>query len=213
MYAAHRSRPARVRLWLIYLAAAIGLMMGSCSEPTHAPQPVVDERIGAVEAYIFEPDAQYYLATPRPFDLDPQMTVAEALTALAGHLSRTYFNPVPDGDPGIEFEIVKVQRLELRHRWYRLAVVNMVDPRLEALQVYFQGSAGGQTTFYMLTATLLQPQMTPPLLDGLILLYNGDEFPQIDHVNFRGIVTPEMARSVVTKALLHRQEPRPAPAG
>ena len=53
----------------------------------------------------------------------------------------------------------------------------------------------------MLAATFLQPHLDPPLVDGLILLYNGEEFPTIDHVNLRGIVTPQAIRPVVTKAL------------
>ena len=181
--------------------AAIGFLVWGCSEPTQTRGPVIEDRVGAAVAFVFEPDAEHYLAAPRPFALDPQMTVAEGVNQLAEHLSRSYFHRDPGRDPPIRFEIVNLHRLELPHRTYRLAIVDMVDPRLEALQVFFQGSAGGQTTFFMLTATLLQPQMTPPLVDGLILLYNGDEFPEIDHVNFRGIVTPDAARAVVTKAL------------
>ena len=94
----------------------------------------------------------------------------------------------------------------MAQRDYRLAVINMIDPQLEALQNFFQGSSGGLTTFYMLTATFLQPQRDPPLADGLILLYNGDEFPATDHVNLQGIVTPQAIRAVVTN-VLYRYRP------
>lgn len=198
-------RPAGALVWVF-------LVVVGCAEPAPTPSAPKD-RIGPVTAYVFEPDAQDYLADPQPYSLDPAMSVQEALTALAGHLSRTYFNRDTDGEPPIAFEILEVHRLVLPHRAYRVAVVNMVDPQLEARRVFFQGSAGGQTTFSMLSATLLQPQMTPPLADGLILLYNGEAFPETDHVNFRGIVTPDAVRPAVIKALFHYQHANPTRNG
>jgi hypothetical protein len=213
MCAARRPRLAWVVFLLGLTLVGSGLLTWGCSSPPQPPESTLDEPIGVVDAYFFEPDAQHYLSAPHPFPLDPAMTVEDALAALAGHLSRTYFNRTPGGDPPIHFEIVKVYRLALPQRVVRVAVINMIDPQLEALQVFFQGSAGGQTTYYMLTATLFQPQLTPPLVDGLILLYNGDAFPEIDHVNLRGIVTPQAARAVVSKALFRYGKEGPATTG
>lgn len=56
------------------------------------------------------------------------------------------------------------------------------------MRYFFQGSDGGAKTEAMICATLLQPQMDPPLLDGLIFLYNGAVLPSLDHVNLSGIL-------------------------
>ena len=50
----------------------------------------------------------------------------------------------------------------------------MVDTNSEAMSSFFHGSTGGQTTFHMLAAIFMQPHLSLPFLDGLILLYNGE---------------------------------------
>jgi len=185
----------------------VGLILWGCAESPEPQESASDDRIGTIVAYVFEPDPQEYLAAPQPFPLSPEMSCAEALTALGTHLSQTYFISNSGRETAsIRLEVLGVHRFPVNHRSYRLVVINMIDPEQEALQGFFQGSAGGQTTFYMLTATFLQPHLDPPLADGLILLYNGEEFPEIDHVNFRGIVTTERIRPVVKRAL-HRHRP------
>jgi hypothetical protein len=83
----------------------------------------------------------------------------------------------------------------------RIATVNMVDPDGFAMKYFFQGSGGGQTTFYILTATFMQPHMDPPLTDGLVLLYNGELLRELDHINLRGILTPRLAQYVAKRAI------------
>ena len=183
------------------------LMLEGCSQPISS-QSTPNEHIGDVVSYVYEPDSQEYLAAPQRFPLDPEMSSVDALTALGSHLSQTYFSGDADSEAApIRFNVLSVSRFQAAQRTYRVAVVDMIDPELEALQGFFQGSAGGLTTYYLLTATFMQPQQEPPLLDGLVLLYNGEAFPEIDHVNFRGIVTPDSIRAVVTKVLFrHRLE-------
>jgi hypothetical protein len=192
----------------------VGLVLLGCTEPPATQGPASTDRIGTIAAFVFEPDPQEYITTPQSFPLAPEMSSAEALTALGTHLSRNYFNSDPaKGSSLIRFEVLGVHRLPVPHRPYRLAVINMIDPQLEALQMFFQGSAGGQTTYYMLTATFLQPHLDPPLADGLILLYNSEEFPAFDHISFRGIVTPEAIRPVVTNVLYRHRQQAPAVTG
>lgn len=192
----------------------LGLSLCGCAEPPATQGPAADDRIGPIVSYVFQPDPQEYLAAPQVFPLTPEMSPSEALTALGSHLSRNYFNSDPGSEsPPIRFEVLGVHRLPVPQRVYRLAVINMIDPELEALQGFFQGSAGGQTTFYMLTATFLQPHLDPPLADGLILLYNSEEFPAFDHINLRGIVTPETIRPVVKNILYRHRMQAPAVTG
>lgn len=192
----------------------MGLILLSCTGPTETPAPTPADRIGSMAAYVYAPDSQDYLTAPQSFPLTPEMSPAEALTALGSHLSRTYFGSDPDTEAlPIRFEVLRVHRFPVAQRSYRVAVINMIDPQLAARQGFFQGSAGGQTTFYMLTATFLQPHEDPPLADGLILLYNGEDFPAFDHINFRGIVTPEAIRPVVEKVLYRHRLIAPSVTG
>jgi len=77
----------------------------------------------------------------------------------------------------------------------------MVDKKEDAVRFFFQGSAGGQTTFYMITATFMQPHLGPPLLDGLVLLYNGKTLRELDHINLTGILTPRSAQHIAERAI------------
>ena len=204
------AQPAKLFVGLIWA----GLMLWGCPESPEPQESAPVDRIGSIVCYVFEPDPQEYLAAPQLFPLSAEMSSAEALTALGAHLSQNYFN----SDPGretlpIRFDVLGVHRLPVRNRPYHLAVINMIDPQLEALQGFFQGSAGGQTTFYMLTATFLQPHLDPPLADGLILLYNGEAFPAFDHINLRGILTPEVIRPVVQNVLYRHRRQAPTVTG
>lgn len=203
-------QPAKLFVGLLWM----GLMLWGCPEAPEPPKSAPVDRIGAIECYVFEPDPQEYIAAPQLFPLSPEMSSAAALTALGAHLSQNYFDSDPSREaPPIRFEVLGVHLLPVSQRPYRLAVINMIDPQLEALQGFFQGSAGGQTTYYMLTATFLQPHCDPPLADGLILLHNGEEFPVFDHINLRGILTPEAIRPVVQNVLYRHRRQTPAVTG
>jgi hypothetical protein len=77
----------------------------------------------------------------------------------------------------------------------------MVDTDSVAMSSFFQGSTGGQTTFYMLAATFMQPHLNPPLLDGLVLLYNGEILPELDHINLSGILIPRAIKHIAKRAI------------
>jgi len=187
------------------------LQLQGCTDAPPPPAPPAGDRLGAGIVYVFEPDSQDYLAAPTPFPLEEGVSPGEALAALGDHLSRTYFGSEGGGgDQGIRFEILGVHRFPVADRAYRLAVINMIDPQQKALQGFFQGSAGGLTTYCLLAATFLQPQLNPPLVDGFVLLYNKEEFPEMDHVNLQGLVTPDAVRPVVTK-VLYRYRPGGTP--
>ena len=208
-----RCRSTCPRGALVILVGVILALQG-CTDSSPPPAPSPGDGLGAGIVVVFEPDSQDYLAAPKPFFLEDGVSPGEALTALGNHLTRTYFRSEGrDGDTGIRFEVLGIHRFPVAQRAYRLAVINMIDPQQKALQGFFQGSAGGLTTYYLLAATFLQPQLAPPLVDGFVLLYNGEEFPEMDHVNLRGIVTPEAVRPVVTKVLYRYLPGETAAAG
>lgn len=193
------------------LLVAAALLLAGCSAPPAGPPPAADGGpLGDFPLLTFEPDAERFLARPQPLEVPAGTTVRGALETLGRHLTEAYFGSLPEAPGGVRIEVQALHLLPLGSRFARVAVVDLVDPEARALTQFFQGSAGGQTTYCMVAATLLQPQHAPPLVDGLIVLYNGSEFPELDHIDLTGIVTPAPVRPVVAAAL-HRSG-RPAAA-
>jgi hypothetical protein len=158
--------------------------------------------LGEVELYTFSPDQQYLLSNAQPFRLSPHTSLKEALDSLGRHLAKTYFQKTyTDKATKIHFEVVRVNEIALPSRPIRIATVNMVDPDRDAMRYFFQGSAGARTTFYMIGATFMQPHLNPPLLDGLVFLYNGKMLPGLDHINVEGILIPRLVRRVTKRAI------------
>jgi hypothetical protein len=191
---------------LMVLLAA-GALLGGCSEAPAPPSQPAAPTLGQRQLLRFQPDDQDYLADPEPFPLPPATPLPEVLQALARHLSKTYFAPDRNqASGGMRVDLQAIHYLSLpREGALTLVVVDLQDPDGEGLQAFFQGSSGAQTTFNMLAATLLQPQLDPPLADGLCVRYNGGPFPLLEHIDLRGIVTPAMVRRCVRNALYRRQ--------
>jgi hypothetical protein len=149
----------------------------------------------------FLPDDERYLLPGHRYPLAPQTPLEDAFQQLADQLTRAYFHRGTGPVAEIRLEVLGLYTIELPHREMRVVAVNLRDPAQAAWDRFFQGSAGGQTTFYLLAATLLQPQLSPPLADGLVVLYNGESFPELDHIRFRGIVSAEAVRPAVLRAI------------
>jgi hypothetical protein len=176
--------------------------LAGCGESFQQDRPPAQQPLGRVKLYTFSPDDQYFLRNAQPHILPEETTLKEALISLGRHLSDTYFHTIPpDTRTGILFEPVKIQGISYKNSHLKVAVVNMIDNGEYALKYFFQGSTGGQTTFSMIGATLIQPQLNPPLIDGLILLYNGEALPELDHINLSGILTPRLVRFVAKRAI------------
>jgi hypothetical protein len=158
--------------------------------------------IGDIELYTFSPNQQYSLGAAQRFNLPPDTPVPHVLNSLGKHLSENYFaKTYTNKATDIRFDVIKIYKIPTPSRPLRTAVINMVDKDKDALGYFFQGSAGGQTTFYMLAATFIQPHLTPPLLDGLVVLYNGEIMPELDHINLTDILTPRLVKHPVLRAI------------
>ncbi len=195
--------PAR----LLFLLA-VGLCLWGCPGADSPPPPAAETPLGAVELLTFIPDDEYYLLPGHRYPLEPATPLREAFQRLADQLARVYFDDGRTPAAEIRLEVIGFHTIDLPHRAMRVVAVNLHDPRQTAWGAFFQGSAGGQTTYYLLAATLMQPQLTPPLADGLVVLYNGEAFPELDHIRFRGIVSAESVRPAVVRAI-QRRPPRP----
>jgi hypothetical protein len=184
------------------IAIAILLASGcfdSCEKP---PQEGPSHAIGQVELYTFAPDQQHLISNAKPFTLPPNTSLRDAIDRLGRLLGETYFQKTyTDKTTGIRFEVVRIDEIVSHPRSLRIATVNMVDPDRDAMGYFFQGSVGARTTFYVLGATFLQPHLDPPLLDGLVLLYNGEILPELDHINLTGILTPRLVRVAAKRAI------------
>jgi len=171
----------------------------SCSK---APNKETPQVIGEIEAFTFTPDQQHLLSNAQPFPLSSGTALEDALERLGGHLADSYFRETyTQKKTNIRFEVVDIDTITTPSRSLRIATVNMVDPDRDAVSYFFQGSAGARTTFYLLAATFLQPHLDPPLLDGLVLLYNGKILPELDHINLAGILTPRTVQHAAERAI------------
>ena len=184
---------------LIMVATALTFGCFDSSEKV-AQEP--SQILGEVELYTFSPDQQYLLSNAQPFLLSPHTSLKDALNSLGQHLAETYFQKTYTGKATkIHFEVVGVNEIVISSRPLRIATVNMVDPDRDAMRYFFQGSAGARTTFYMIGATFMQPHLNPPLVDGLVFLYNGEMLPELDHINVKGILIPRLVQRVTKRAI------------
>jgi hypothetical protein len=189
-----------VRLFVIALLSLV-IYSGCCNDSGPAPS-IQSQMIGDVELYTFSPDQQYFLGEAQRFTLPPDTLIEDALNSLGQHLSKNYFaKTYTNKATDIRFDVIKIHEIPTPSRSLRTAVINMVDTNRDAIGYFFQGSAGGQTTFYILAATFIQPHLTPPLLDGLVLLYNGEIMPELDHINLTDILTPRLVKHPVFRAI------------
>ena len=189
-------------LTLVFLMTSIFLISCLADDPDK-PFPNGPQVIGNVNLYTFSSDDQYFLSNAQPFILPPKTSLRDALDSLGRHLSKTYFSrSYTNALTDIHFEVLRIDRLSTPSRPLLTAIVNMVDVNNDALSYFFQGSTGGQTTFCMLTATFIQPHLDPPLLDGLVILYNGKLLAKLDHINLTGLLTPRLVEYVAKRAIL-----------
>jgi len=178
------------------------LMNSGCFNGSDTPPPDSSQIIGQAQLYTFSSDHKLFFADAHPFILAPTTSLRNALDSLGRHLAETYFSETYKKEPtDIHFEIVRIDEISTPTRALRIAVVNMIDTGKAAMKDFFQGSSGGQTTLCMLGATFMQPHLSPPLLDGLVLLYNGKILPELDHINLRGLLTPRLVEHVAKQAI------------
>lgn len=183
--------------------AALGLWVGGCTAemssaeaPTRSQATPPAQTLGARAIYTYtpDPDAECLRAEPQPDWLSPELTLEAVLDSLGDALSSSYFYEWYDEPTGIAFETVEVERLPTPPDPMRIAVVNMVDPDRWAERGFFQGTTGGYMTQLMISATFMQVAPAPdeaPLLDGLVLLYNGERILPMDHTGLDQIQQPE----------------------
>ena len=69
------------------------------------------------------------------------------------------------------------------------------------MATYFQGSTGGYNTYLTLVSNFMQPQLSTPLLDGIIFIYNDEELKTMDHINLEGLISEREIDNLVRKAI------------
>ncbi len=147
--------------------------------PLTAAAPAPDT-LGTRTLYAYRPDstASHLIAEPLPEGLPPSLTIEAALDSLGRRLADGYFD---GASSGVAFETVEVMMLPTPPEAMRLAIVNIVDPDSVVARRFSLGTSGGLLAKLMIKATLMQPPLRvgeqPPLLNGLVLLYNGRRFP------------------------------------
>lgn len=191
-----------VRLILTLSITLTTLLNFGCFNNSGKSPQALSQIIGDVDLYTFSPDRQEFLGDAQPFILPPNTLLRDALDSLGRDLAKNYFYKTYTGKvTDIHFEVVRIDEVATPSRPLRIAVINMVDKDKDAMRYFFQGSAGGQTTFYMLVATFMQPHLSPPLVDGLVILYNGKILPELDHISLTGILIPRSAEHIAKRVI------------
>lgn len=187
----------------VFMAGILGgVLVGLITGCSPDPEKGADPAIGSDPLLTFSVHPEAYISEPQKMDLPADTSISSALDQLGKHLSKTYFSKTgrPEGRSP-HFVVRDVTLIPAGERPLRVATIDMIDPDQTVLMDFFQGSTGAQCTFYLVAGTFLQPQRKPPLLNGLLLLYNGKPFPVMDHVQLTEIVVPERVRWMVLRAL------------
>lgn len=152
-----------------------------------------------------QPQERSILDSVIPLVIETRVTVKQALDTLGASLSRTYFRTYGYQETRIAFAVHSVITIPVSPRPMKIAVIDILDPDTVAFHTFFQGSTGAQTTYVILVATFCQPNFTPPLLDGVIFIYNGEQIPELDHIDLSGIQVPDAVERSVHLLLLQRE--------
>lgn len=195
-----------LRLILASFMTLTTLLILGCFNNSDTTPSDRSQVVGKLKLYTFSPDHKYFLGYAQPFILPPNTSISDTVDNLGQYLAENYFFKTYTSKlTRIHFEVLSIDEISTPARPLRIAVVNMVDTDSEAMSFFFQGSTGGQTTFCMLAATFMQPHLSPPFLDGLVLLYNGEILPELDHINLSGILIPRSIQHIAERAI-HRAE-------
>ena len=174
----YRGGDTIMRLLIFSLIGLAYVLSSGCFNNSDKAPKASSQAIGEVKLYVFSAHHDDFLRVARPLIVLASTSIKDTLDVLGRELATSYFaKTYKDKATDIHFEVRRVHEITTPYRLLRIAVVNMIDKEEDAVRYFFQGSAGAQTSFYMLTATFLQPHLRPPLLDGLVLLYNGKILP------------------------------------
>ncbi|NNF58814.1 MAG: hypothetical protein HKN04_11290 [Rhodothermaceae bacterium] len=184
---------------------ALGFWMGGCmtgessaesiarSQSNH-PADTLGTRVVSLYAPAPDYDDRCVVAEPQPGWLEPALTVEAALDSLGHALARGYFHEWNGQPTGIDFELVEVVVLPTPSDSMRIAVIDMRDSDRWGERGFFQGTTGGMISQRMISATFMQVPVAldeQPLLDGLVLLYNGERIVPMDHTRLDLIQQPD----------------------
>ncbi len=182
----------------------IFLLILQLNNALKANDKISSSKSGYINLYTFSMNSQLQFDKPKPFVLLNITKISDVLDTLGKHLSQTYFheiNMLKTIKTNIQFEVLKVEEIQTLIRPFRIATINLIDPQKLCMGYFFQGSSGGYNTINMLVANFTQPHLSAPLLDGLIILYNGKVLPFMDHINLKKIFIPGDVKQNVLKAI------------
>ena len=193
------------RLHYYFFALFFLILQLNCQKDTSpvAYEDTSSSELGDLELYTFSIDSTWQIGNPKPFILSNEAKITDVLDALGKYLSETYFYKIEIYTTiitNIKFEVLKVEEIQTPIRSFRIATINLIDPEELCMGYFFQGSTGGHFTASMITANFTQPHLDTPLLDGLIILYNGQVLKRMDHINLERIIVPGDIRLTILKA-------------
>lgn len=195
-----------MKIFKYYCIASLLLILNFSCQTDNSPVAYENPNtsiLGNLDLYTFSADTIFPISNPVPLELNSETKIVDVLDTLGKYLSSTYFYKVSIYTTiitNIRFEVLKVEEIQTPLRPFRIATINLIDPEELCMGYFFQGSHGGYVTAAMMAANFTQPHLNTPLLDGLIILYNGEILNQMDHINLHRIITPGEIRQAVLNA-------------
>ncbi|MGL4799373.1 MAG: hypothetical protein ACRCWY_08245 [Cellulosilyticaceae bacterium] len=126
------------------------------------------ESITKVEYTLYTRDVDSWeIIETEKVKVDKNVSIEEKLQTLANALSKTEFD-------GLEIEVQDIKKIN----GDEIAMINLKDAGEGDNtweRKYFQGSAGGEITNTAIQETFLQKEMKEDWIDGIKILYNGEE--------------------------------------
>jgi hypothetical protein len=190
---------------LVYPFLVFSLFSFGCSAVKEASESFNETEIILFKSYD-EPDAssEKVLDIDRRITFDINTPVDQVLDSVTKYLERNFFtnySSFNEKSSPIKIELKEFNIVKSENYNFRLAVFNISDPEEIAVQNFFQGSTGAQHTYAVLLSNILQPHLSHPLLDGVIILYNDKVLRDLDHINLEGIIVPANVNRFVWEVL------------
>jgi hypothetical protein len=186
---------------ILIFCVIISYLFVQCHEdktPVEAENEFRNSQLGDVDLYTFSSDSIFPIGNPSLLKLPSNSKIIDVLDTLSAYLAQNYFYKTYTGIvTNIKFEVKKVDEIYTPIRPFRIATIDFIDPEELATGYFFQGSHGGYVTYAMLAANFTQPQLVIPILDGLVVLYNGRVLEEMDHIRLDRIIVPGDIRQVV----------------
>lgn len=150
--------------------------VGSPSGEVIETPPVIDDSLLTNKVTLFTADTDTYDKKKiESIEIEPSLSIEDKLQVIANELSNKQFD-------SLAIEIHKIEEIEGK----KIAIINLKDdPTAKNEKTWMDylnaGSTGSTITKVTLEESFLQSNLPGEWIDGMKLIYEGEEIPEMDH--------------------------------